>query len=154
MKCFYLAHPALSKDYVREWELFIEQKFGINLINPFFEGQPFEKAVLEKLYTTGKVPKLNYDQASTIVENDIQFIKDCDGTVAIIDGSISYGTIMEIIYSRLNNKPVYIICTNGYETHAWLHYHSTKIFISFKEFEEWLEGKRKEDYGTGIYNQG
>ena len=49
---------------------------------------------------------------------------------------ISYGTIMEIVYAKINNKPVYSLITNGHDNHPWLKYHSKKIFTTFVGLEK------------------
>ena len=58
--------------------------------------------------------------------------------VAIVNGDLSYGTIQEMVYATLSDVPVYAIVTNGHEKHPWLVYHSTQIFTSREEFEEFL----------------
>jgi len=63
--------------------------------------------------------------------------------VAIVDGSLSYGTIMEIVYAGLFIKPVYLVVTNGHIKHYWLDYHGTIMFESLREFEKWLVKESK-----------
>ena len=140
-RIYYLAHPSRSRDSIREWQLKIQQKnLGITFINPFFEGQIEEKILVEKLLETGTIPNLTNTQCKTIVDNDLDIIEKTDGVVAVIDGNLSYGTIMEIVYAYQLQKPVYLICTNKQQNHPWLQYHSTQIFTTFEQFEEWLDG--------------
>ncbi len=136
---YYLAHPTKSSKEIRKWELKIEDKFNISLVNPFFEGQYPEKLEIEKIYKESGYNKITKEQAEWIVINDIELIKNSYGVIAIIDGNISYGTIIEIRIAHENNKRIFLICTNGQENHAWLKFHATKIFTSFREFENYIE---------------
>lgn len=133
---YYLAHPFDARHSVRDWELKVEEKFGIQLVNPFYDAPERDDVVAIDTGRTKRYEKLN---PTDIVRKDVYQIEHSDGTVAIIDGSVSYGTIMEIVYtSVVFHKPVFIICTNGHHDHPWLRYHSKLIFKSYEEFEQWL----------------
>jgi nucleoside 2-deoxyribosyltransferase len=137
MKSFYLAHPFNSREKIREWELHLSGTFPVNFTNPFYSKQAIEE------FQEGDVSSNEYYERlkhpSEIVENDINLINNSDGIIAIVDGSLSYGTIMEIVYAYKSGKPVYLIITNGHHKHLWFTYHATKIFTSFKEFEEFMK---------------
>lgn len=127
----YLAHPVDSRGSVRLWELDFEFRSGIILVNPFYD--------IPKPHKPNATREELYEIASEIsVERDIETIENSDGLVAIIDNNLSYGVPQEMIYARLVNKSVYSLITNGQEKHPWLRYHSTKIFTSYKELEEFL----------------
>ena len=70
--------------------------------------------------------------------------------IANVTGDISYGTIQEIVYAYLYNKPVYLIVTNGHEQHPWLTYHSTQVFTSREQFEEFLEHRENSNELTRL----
>lgn len=131
----YLAHPVLTRKYVREWELEIEKKYNIDLINPFYDVGGPECENIRRL-DNGESLKLFFKYEQYLVHRDIATIANSDFLIAVIDGSTSYGTIMEICYAHQLHKPVYLIITNGEENHSWLKFHSTKIYTSFISFEE------------------
>lgn len=130
----YLAHPVLARDMVREWELEFEKATGIELINPFYE---VERELDEDLHASeaGDYTSVN---PTKLVELDIKALQHCDFTVAFVTGQRSYGTIMEIVYACWASKPVYIICTNGHQTHPWLIYHATEVFTSTEAFTDYM----------------
>lgn len=138
MKEFYLAHALESRKEVREWELRLEKRTGISLINPFYD---VPRPDIEAMDAGLAVPLIS---ANEIVERDLGLVKKAsDGLVAIIDNSSTVGTIMEIVYAKkVFHHPVYLIVTNGKEKHHWLKYHADKIFTSKEEFEEWIENER------------
>jgi hypothetical protein len=63
-----------------------------------------------------------------------------DGIIAIIDGSISYGTLHEMVYAHLYGKKVFAVITNGHIGHPWLRHHSTKAFVDLDGLEDFLIG--------------
>ena len=127
MKSMYLAHPFDARHWVRKWELAFEKETGLTLNNPFYD-QP-NRADVEKI-DAGRAERYAELIASDLVRKDLRFILASDGVLAIIDGSTSYGTLMEIVYAHLYGLPVYLIISNGHHDHPWLKYHSDKIFRS------------------------
>jgi len=74
------------------------------------------------------------------VQNDISHLLSCDGLLGIINGSVSYGTIMEIAYTRwFGIRPVFLLVTNGHHEHPWLRYHSDKIVTTPKDMQTLLQ---------------
>lgn len=131
---FYLAHPFDSRYKVRKWELGIEERTGIVLLNPFYDA---ERRDIERI-DLGRSERYKEDP-NEIVERDLNAIKDSRGVVAIVDGSLSYGTIMEMAYAKaVFRKIVLSLITNGHAEHPWLKYHSSEIFKSFKALEKRL----------------
>jgi len=131
----YLAHPFSSRKEIREWELKIEEKTGIEMINPFYDLN--RKDVLR--IDSGLSEKFEDLNHFEIIQRDVGHIAISDGIVSIINGKPSYGTVQEMVYSKILQKPNYCLVTNGYEDHPWLKYHSTKIFIKRKDLEKFLE---------------
>lgn len=129
----YLAHNFDSRHLMRNWEFNIEQKLGIDLINPFYDLTREDIDRIDK----GEIERYAADPNS-IVNRDVGAIDSSDGIIAYINGDISYGTPMEIVYAKHLDKPVYILCTNGHEKHPWLVYHSDKITTTFAEMEAYL----------------
>ena len=135
IKTLYLAHPFDSREEIREWELGFEKRTNINLLNPFYDCERTDIISID----AGRQERYQVDPTEIVI-NDISQIsnKGTDGLVAIIDGSLSYGTIQEMVYgNKIYNKPVYSIITNKHEKHPWLNFHSTKVFTSMKEFEDY-----------------
>jgi nucleoside 2-deoxyribosyltransferase len=134
---YYLAHPFDARHWVRKWEIAVEDKHSITLVNPFYDAP--EREDVANL-DAGRAERYEQLVPSEIVRKDTYQIQQADGTVAIVDGSLSYGTIMEMVYtSMIYHKPVYLICTNGHHQHPWLQHHSAHVFTSFEEFDAWLE---------------
>lgn len=132
--CLYLAHPFDSRKSIRKWELKVEKKIDIDLINPFYDN-PSRNDVLD--IDAGRMERYEVSPV-LIVERDLKLIGESDGVIAIIDGSLSYGTIMEIVYATIYIKPVFIVVTNGHIKHPWLQYHATESFESLHELRRWL----------------
>lgn len=135
----YLAHPFDCRKWVREWELDFEELDGnLELINPFYDNPDRDMAIID----CGEVARYDCDYHE-IVDGDLDLIQSCDGVVAIVAADVvSYGTIMEIVYGGMYDKPVYLIVLNGHEAHPWFKYHASKIFTSLKEFVFWYEAHK------------
>jgi len=107
---YYIAHPSDSRQRIRKWELKIEKKLGITLLNPFYDtGKQDAKDI-----DAGRLARYQIDPKK-IVEGDVDWIKRSKGLIAFITGDLSYGTIQEMVYGKLNNKPVYSVITNGHD---------------------------------------
>jgi len=124
----YLANPFVSRKATREWELCFEKETGTDLINPFYDTERTDILDID----AGRMDRYAADP-DIIVDHDVGLIKKADGILAIVDGSTSVGTIMEIVYAFIDSKLVYLIVTNGEENHPWLRYHATKVFTSYTE---------------------
>jgi len=148
---YYLAHPFNSRHKMREWELEIEKKFNIDIINPFFDVERNDKDVIENkanTLTSQSTRKDRYGlddyEVNELVERDLDLIQSCNGIIAIVDGSLSYGTIQEMVYAHLNKLNVYSVISNGHVGHPWLRYHSHKVFESLEDLEKELHKKHGE----------
>lgn len=128
----YLAHPFDSRQLIREWELEFEARSGIELCNPFYDAP--DRTDIEEI-DAGRAERYEKLIPSDLVRRDLRYMLACDGLIAIIDGSVSYGTIMEIVYANMFRLPVGMVVTNGHVNHPWLREHSSFIFTSFDEFE-------------------
>lgn len=142
----YLAHPILSRESVREWELKTEKEIGIDLKNPFYDGKGYENGNIQKV-DSGEMDV--YDRrfdAKLLVETDLDTIDSCDGILAICDENLSIGTSMEIMYAKLHSFPVIAICTSKRtNAHPWIRYCSDEIFFSFNAFSEWANLQYKDE---------
>ena len=146
IKHLYLAHPFLTRRRMRKWELNFERKFGIELHNPFYD---VDRPDIQKWDENKFLKDYRYNplEANQIVHKDLAAInKIKDGIIAYIDGSMSYGTIMEIFAAaKMMTKDVYLIVENGKEYHPWLQACATQIFTSLKDFEKWIKKEQKEE---------
>lgn len=146
MTILYLAHPFNSRFEMRAWELSTERLLGIEIINPFFDVVREDKEIIDKKDVTLEAQAtrkerygLTDEQCATLVERDVSMIEKADGMVAIVDGSLSYGTIQEMVYAHKLGVPVYAVISNGHIGHPWLRYHSTETFETLEELTVWLE---------------
>jgi hypothetical protein len=152
MRTFYLAHSGSLIKSVRAWELKVQGKYEIDLINPF-KSNTFEHVEeLIKLNTEKKMFKylqsLSEETCHQIVDRDLEMIRKCDGIVAIFS-SPTVGTAMEIFAaSWVFRIPVFIIC-GKYGAHPWLRSLAVRsggaVFKTRVEFERYLdkEGLRR-----------
>ena len=134
---YYIAHPFESRQKTRKWQLKIEKKLNIKCFNAFYPVRFFEVYNKDDKSNKKYYKKIK-NKYKQIVEEDIDYIKKSKAVIVIIDGKISYGTIQEMVYAKLNNKKVYSIITNKQELHPWLVYHSDKIFTKYKHLEKYL----------------
>jgi nucleoside 2-deoxyribosyltransferase len=133
---YYLAHPFDARHEIREWELATEVKYDIELVNPFYDVHRADVSAIDE----GRHERYERLDPANIVKRDLDAIDDADGVIAFVDGSVSYGTPMEIMYSHcVHPDSTFIVCTNGHHDHPWLRYHSTRIFTSKQELEQYLE---------------
>ena len=130
----YMCHPFDSRFEMRKWELSVEVHYDIEIINPFYDLHRDDVVGIDD-GRDGRYEKLDPEE---IVTRDIYAIQESDGVIAYVNGDLSYGTIMEIVYAYEDSRPVYIICTNGHENHPWLVFHATEIFTSKEDFEEFI----------------
>ena len=154
----YLAHPFDARHKMREWQIHMKKSSSVELVNPFFDVERPDKTLIEsakaKLQsqdTREKRYSITDEQASELVNRDISLIEECDGIIAIVDGSLSYGTIQEMVYAKTMGKKVYSMVSNGQFKHPWLRHHSTRVFenmVELSDFLMWLgEGIEKESKG-------
>lgn len=128
---YYLGHPFDSRFWVREWELKFEKKGGILLFNPFYDSKREDVIAID----AGRMQRYEMDEKK-IVEPDLQRLENAKrGMIAVIDGSLSYGTIQEMVYARFYKKKVFSLITNGHEGHPWLKYHSAVISTNLEDLE-------------------
>ncbi len=140
MKKLYLAHPLTMELEIREWELKVEAKYDIELLNPFYDNGTRED--IDKIHAGLLEPRTVtkvYD-GKTIMERDLRAIEKTAGTLAIIEkGKESFGTSMELFYcSRILQKPTYVITTTM-AGHPWIIALATKIFTNYEDFEDYIK---------------
>ncbi len=144
---FYLAHPIKDRQDIRKWELEMEKKFGIEVLNRFFDGPELDsiKAVdsgRRGLYDPGK------EASKILVDRDLEMIRSADGLVAVLTQNLTVGTHMEIFFNAyVLKKPTHIIVEHPeLSAHSWLlrmsEISAGRIYKSREEFENAFLKKR------------
>lgn len=146
----YLAHSCELINSIRHWEVKIEAKYRIDLINPFRNNKWENIAELRKLKSRKKVieymnERLTPDINRKIVKYDLKLLRQCDGIVAVFN-EVSVGTVQEVFAAwYLYNMPVYII-NNKYENHPWLQeiirLSGGEMFKTRRAFEKYLDNEK------------
>ena len=154
MATLYLAHPLVDRIRIRDVEIDLECKLGIELFNPFYDIYRPDIAELDAGATRHYQGRMNPDE---IVRKDLEAIKSCNGLLAIIPKDRpSIGESMEIFYnSFVLSKPTYLIIEdNNLLDHPWLVFNSSKRFSSIGEFKQWWKrNEEKEKANSGKKQQ-
>jgi len=139
MKQYYLAHQLKYRHGIRSIELELEKKYGINLINPFYDT---ERNDIKRI-DSGEIVNLDLTvkDKKDIVAFDLDTIKNCDGVICFIIDHDVIGSFMEIFYAwRELNIPVYIVCPNDkIRLHPWVVTCSFKLFKYLEELEDYIK---------------
>lgn len=132
-KIFYLAHPTVARNEIRDWEIEVEKKYNITLLNPFFDNYINDSTELK-----GGKNYIDDSDYKSIVEGDLKAIDRCDGVLAIMTEN-SVGTAMELFYNSVHlSKPTYIIMEDSkLMHHPWLKY--IVSYPPFKNREEFTK---------------
>jgi len=130
----YLAHNLDTRHEIKKWELYIENKYPVQLLNPFYDIKRNDISDLD----SGKITRwqLNDKRCHALVKRDLKAIDHCEGILAFVTGSI--GTTLEIGYARATNKKIFVI-SKDYIMHPWLRVYANYRFATKEEFEEWLK---------------
>lgn len=136
----YLAHPIVIREEVRQWELGFEARTGLELLNPFYDGNKARKDI-QKI---DKGLQGVYDKTlddEQVVLGDLENMKQCDGVLAILPkGVFTIGTIFEIcIAKREMRLPIYVIVDQSYKDHPWLKFHGCITFTDKESFEKYIK---------------
>jgi len=118
----YLAHPA---EFEKEGKVFQKklEALGIDVLNPF--GEERKKDERDPDWTPMKWWQRPHSpqEAETLVERDLKWIRQVDSLVAFVPEPRGFGTMMEIFYAaKLLEKPVFIYTSKKFRFHPWLMY--------------------------------
>ncbi len=125
----YFTNQTIDRVNAREKELRIEQETGIDLDNPFYDGDAKEVKQLDATGTSDLTP-------DEIVGRDLKRIKEADGLLAYISNDKNIGSCMEIAIASFSwGKPVYVVtsCDHIYN-HPWIVYFANRVFKTDYEF--------------------
>lgn len=133
---FYFTNQTCDRQYAREQELKIERETGLELENPFYDGEAKEIVDLD----AGRTVSISADE---IVGMDLRKIRDSRGIVALMSSSKDIGSCMEIaIGAHSWGKPVFVIAEyDGAYNHPWIQYFATKIFRNADQFIAFANSK-------------
>lgn len=139
-KRFYFTNQTCDRQLARDIELKIEDATGLELENPFYDGDSKEVVELD----AGKPTSITADE---IVGMDLRKIRDTSGIVALFTADRNIGSSMEIaIGSYAWGKPVYVIATEEHlYSHPWIVYFATKRFRSAEEFIKFWNKRGKNE---------
>jgi len=129
MMKLYFTNQTIDRQKAREQELKIEEATGIELENPFYDGEAKEVKSLDSTGTTDL-------SADEIVGMDLRKIREADGLLAYMSNDRDIGSCMEIaIAAHSWGKPVYIISpSEAHIDHPWIKYFAIRVFKSSYEF--------------------
>ena len=134
---FYGAHNFNLRHWFRQWELHLESKYEIQIVNPFYDVNREDVKAVDD----GLKPRYNGDY-TIVVQSDLKLVEDSHAVIACIDGSFGLGTPMEMFYARhVLSKAVFAICPPEHIDHPWLRYVTElgQSYICAEDFEEDLD---------------
>lgn len=115
--------------YYRE---LVKSKYGksLNLINPM------------EILESDLNEEIGVNKHIFIVRRDQKLILQSDIFVAFISIGPTFGTSMEICFSKQNNIPVYVIEPNKtYRYDSWLKYYTTIFFDNIEQCFDFITSK-------------
>jgi hypothetical protein len=141
----YLSHTIGIRKDVREWEKYLECKYDIELINPFYD---LGRSIPVERLDSGEIEPysdMNETLANEIVTRDLNAINSSDGILAYVDCA-SVGTSMEIYHCKqLLMKPVLIYIKNKkLAKHPWLLHFSSDMCNSMSDVERQIKQLKEE----------
>ena len=138
----YFTNQTIDRQHAREIELKIEQATGIELDNPFYDGDAKE---VRSLDSTGK----SNMTADEICGRDLKRIRDSEGLLALMTHDRNIGSCMEIaICGHSWGKPVYVIAPIEHiRMHPWIIHFATHIFENHYEFVKWYNERHSKTRG-------
>jgi len=138
MHDFYLAHPLQLRHEVRAWELMIEKKTGVDILNPFYDVYREEILKIDAGIAETYDSTFNH---FNIVETDLSHLVICRNVLVILREALSIGTHCEMWDSVKCGRPVHII-TDTFHNHPWVKYSAEKtngfIFKTWGDFKQYL----------------
>lgn len=133
-RSYYYTNQTIDRHEARRLELIIETETGIELINPFYDGEAKEVSELDTKGTTSLTP-------DEIVGMDLRKIRNSDGIVALMTADQCIGSAMEIAIAAFSwGKPVYVIARSDlFRKHPWIIHFSSKLFDDVHAFIEYAK---------------
>lgn len=128
----YFTNQTIDRHNAREIELKIEQATGIELDNPFYDGDAKEVRSLDSVGHSDMT-------ADEICGRDLKRIRDSEGILALMTHDRNIGSCMEIaICAHSWGKVVYVIATQEHiYKHPWIAHFATHLFSNHYQFIKW-----------------
>jgi len=125
---------------VRKWELYLEEKTGVQLINPFYD---VERQEIQRL---NEGLHMVYDKhiSRVIVESDLSSIEQCDAMLVILP-THSIGCAMELYHAKTIGMPV-AVYTNM--NHPWIIALADVILHDLNDVLQWILRFKEEKEST------
>lgn len=140
---YYIAHGCLEHQRIREWQLKMQEKYGVELRNPFYNETRIEnmEGVETEEDLENLLNQLTPTECARIMNNDLGLIRHSDGLIVLLEEA-TIGTSMEIFAAAyLYDLNVYVV-TQKYQNHPWIVALVMKscgrIFNSLEELEKEL----------------
>ncbi len=131
---YYLGHPFASRKIIRQWELIFEERTGIPLLNPFYDVFRPDVEDIDKNISNPRIK-----DPVQLVNDDLQGLRSQQGLLCVINEHIAVGTLQEMVYGHIYGKVVHSVVTRkDLRRHQWLMYHSSFVFDSLEEFEQFV----------------
>jgi len=139
MQTWYLAHQLKHRQEIRKIQKNIENDFKIFLLNPFYDTGRDDVVKLDTGETKDRY-SFTLDECKHVVNDDLMWIRNCDGVLCILKDGDAIGSFMEIFYaSKIMAKPVYLVCpVKKIRDHLWIRALTFKIFRNIKELEAYF----------------
>lgn len=148
MKTIYLAGYGGEFNYrercFKEWGDKFEFIDPMKDSEGIFQAYDFRYTIKEVIENKISMP---YAVRLAVVENDKALIDRSDYVLVYLERK-SFGTIMEIMYAYMNEKPIYVINpTMSFIDDVWLSVHASMIWPSLDECMKFLinEDKKRND---------
>lgn len=132
IKKLYFTNQTCDRHKAREIELKIEELTGLELDNPFYDGDAKEvKSLDSKEYSDMS--------ADEICGRDLKRIRDAEGLLALMTADRNIGSCMEIaICGHSWGKVAYVIApVEHIRKHPWIVHFATEIFPDHYSFIKW-----------------
>ena len=137
----YFAHSTLDRKELRDKEIEMECRLGIELYNPFYDSPRNHIAEID---SGVRKPYSGIKDFNAIVDGDLEAIESCAGLLAVVPkNKPAIGESMEIFYNSfvLGRETYLIVEDEGFLGHPWLVKNSVARFKSTDEFMEWWESR-------------
>jgi len=154
MRHLYLAHPFAVRRGIRAMELWVEMTTDVTLVNPFYDLERDDMAILDSPENSGKRTIGNF---KALVRRDLEALSKCDGVVCVVpDGVAPIGTICEAWEATSMLMPIYFICGPESSVHPWILWMAYKtggaIFLTWEEFQVSLLSLEHQRWLSQIHN--
>ncbi len=133
-----------TQNYIFSDFFFLRKKYFFYIGGSVKENEYRKKVAMHKFENAVPIDPLDYDYKKIkcfddIIQKDLVLIDKCDFLVAYLK-DYTAGTLMEIMYARTQNKPVFLIIENeDMLKDVWIIGNASKVFFSVEECLEFID---------------